>query len=123
MFGPGGSADFAPLGEVEFKTPAAIHEMSETGRKVSGQSALIIMHLAHDYQAALLATAALSMGGNRNAKARRATRPLRRAAWHLRAAQRCFAITPRVFHATYERELMALRQSKHSGMQMDHPGS
>lgn len=118
IYGPPGDSDFAKLGDWEFDSPAAMRDAMEHGRTVSSNAALIVLHVAHDLEVSCLSTPVLSMGGNARARARRVSRPLRRAAWHLRAAQRCFAIVPRVFTATYEDQLKALQQNAHKGMDL-----
>lgn len=118
IFGPPGDADYAKLGDWEFDSPAAMRDAMEHGRVVSNNAALVVLHTAHDLEVSLLSTPVLSMGGNARARARRVSRPLRRAAWHLRAAQRCFVIVPRVFAATYEEQLKAMATNRHKGMDL-----
>jgi hypothetical protein len=109
-------ADFAPLGDVEFDSPSAVYEFAQLGRSISAATGLIVVQAAADLKSACLTIPV--MDGRPNAKAQRVTRPLRRAALHLWAVQRCFALTPKVFLATYEEEMRAIRSRARRGIDL-----
>ncbi len=110
------SADFVPLGDMEFDTIPALYEFAQYGRTVSAASGLIIMQAAFDLKRACLTIPV--MDGRPNAKANRAARPLKRAGSHLHAAQRCFALLPKVFLSTYEQEIGATRNRSRRGIDL-----
>lgn len=112
----GSRADFAPLGDLDFDSIGAVVDFSQLGRSTSAAAGLIIVQAAHDLKSACLSIPV--MDGRPNAKAQRVTRPLRRAALHMWAVQRCFALTPRVFLDTYEEEVRAIRSRTRTGIDL-----
>lgn len=110
-------ADWAPLGDMEFGSIPELYEFAEFGRRTAAASGLIVLQAAFDLKHACLTIPV--MDGRPNGKAQRATRPLKRAAQHLHAAQVCFAKVPRVFLATYEQEIAAMRnRSRKAGIDL-----
>lgn len=101
-------ADFAALGDLPFEAVDDLYLFCREGRNISAASSLVVVQAAHDLKRACLAIPTIN--GRPNAKANRVSRPLRRAGLHLYAVQRCFAVLPRVFLATYAEEIAAMRQ-------------
>lgn len=97
------SGDFSKLDDYDFDTIANIYEFSSLGRNVSSEASQILLGAAADLKRACLFIPVVE--GSHVRKANRASRPLRRGAMHLWAAQRCFSVMPRVFLKTYEAEI------------------
>lgn len=109
------SGDFSKLDDFEFNTVASIYEFSTLGRNVSAEASQALLGAAADLRLACMHIPVID--GSHARKANRASRPLRRAAMHLWAAQRCFSVLPRVFMKTYEAEIAAARgQGKAKGI-------
>ena len=102
----GFAADFNALAKLEFDSIQALYTFSRTGQGIANASGLIVIQSRDDLRAACLHMPVME---GRNAKARRAARPLSRAAWHLRGVQRCFRVLPDVFLKTYEQEIRHAR--------------
>lgn len=104
-------ADFAPLGELEFPSLAAIFEFCEIGRKVSWNAGAVLSQAAYDIQSALITVqpAEPRSAARMQWRARRVSRHATRAAEHLHAAQKCFATLPRVALNEYQAEIQMQR--------------
>lgn len=105
------SADFAKLGDVEFDGIATLFAWCEDGRKVSGNSALIVLQAAQDLFLALQTIPTLDKtSGMSRRRARLVARHVKRAADHLQASQRCFAKVPKAFLQQYGEILANMRR-------------
>jgi hypothetical protein len=101
------SANFAPLGDIEFENAAALFEWCELGRKAASNSGLILVQGAYDiYQALATIPAPLEGRGlltrTPSQRARRVARHARRASEHLHAAQASLAKLPRAYLDEYQ---------------------
>lgn len=109
------SANFGDLDDWEFNTIADIYGLARKGREVSAEASQIVLGLAADFKRECLWIPVTE--GSQSRKANRASRPLRRGAMHLWAAQRCFNVLPRVFLKTYEAEIGQVKgQGKQKGI-------
>jgi hypothetical protein len=97
------SGDFSKLDDFEFVDVPSVYEFATLGRNVSAEASQILLAAASDLKRACLYIPV--MDGGQNRKANRASRPLRRAAMHMWAIQRCCSVMPRVFLKTYEEEI------------------
>jgi hypothetical protein len=107
IFSGDGGADWGPLGDIEFETIEALHNLGETGRIVAIHSADILQATLGELFDALMATQSLGgMSREARGRARRLLRPLGWSASHsLPATARRFAQLPSRFRQVYEEQL------------------
>lgn len=109
MLTSNGNADFADLGDAEFKALGDIFAWCELGRRTASNAGLIVVQGAYDVRAALMTVPSMS-GGNPRRRAQRVARHIAQCAQMLHGIQGRMAKVPSVILDEYQEEIQMARR-------------